>query len=92
MTTTGTSGKPLQIKEICETTPMDTMKKLFDPVKVSPYEHVITSRQFDEDYLRHIFELTDYMCENEFKVGDILKNRIVALIFYEASTRDEAFV
>lgn len=55
--------------------------------KISPYKHIITSQQFDKQYLTDLFKLTKYMKENEFNVSDELRNKIIAMLFYEPSTR-----
>ena len=54
---------------------------------LSPYHHVIRSQQFTLDYIEELFDLTDFMKKNEFNVSSQLKNRIVAMLFYEPSTR-----
>ena len=54
---------------------------------LSPYKHVIRSQQFTFDYIEELFDLTDFMKKHEFNVSSHLKNRIVAMLFYEPSTR-----
>jgi aspartate carbamoyltransferase catalytic subunit len=54
---------------------------------ISPYKHVINSQQFDEKYIKKVFDLTDYMKKHENEVGDELAHKIVALLFYQPSTR-----
>ena len=56
-------------------------------LSLSPYKHVIRSQQFTFDYIEELFDLTDFMKKNEFDVSSHLKNRIVAMLFYEPSTR-----
>ncbi len=54
---------------------------------ISPYTHVVESQQFDKEFLTKLFETAKYMKENEFNVSDLLKGRVVAMLFYEPSTR-----
>jgi aspartate carbamoyltransferase catalytic subunit len=54
---------------------------------ISPYKHVIESQQFSKKFLTELFETTKYMKDNEYKVSGLLKGKIVALLFYEPSTR-----
>jgi aspartate carbamoyltransferase catalytic subunit len=49
--------------------------------------NIISSKDFDVHFLNYIFKETNYLRNNQEKVRDILKNKIVALIFYEPSTR-----
>ena len=56
-------------------------------LSLSPYKHVIRSQQFTFDYIEELFDLADFMKKNEFDVSSHLKNRIVAMLFYEPSTR-----
>ena len=56
-------------------------------LSLSPYKHVIRSQQFTFDYIEELFDLTDFMKKNEFDVSSHLQNRIVAMLFYEPSTR-----
>lgn len=58
-----------------------------DTKKTSPYAHVLESQQFDEDFLKKVFELAKYMKTNEYAVEEMLKGKIVALLFYQPSTR-----
>jgi aspartate carbamoyltransferase catalytic subunit len=55
--------------------------------KISPYEHILESQQFDEEFIRELFSLTRYMKENINNVNNELKGRIVTLLFYQPSTR-----
>ena len=50
--------------------------------------HILSSHQFDRDFLNHIFERARIM-ENVVKVrgSEIAKHRIMATLFYEPSTR-----
>ena len=64
--------------------------KFFDNKEVvsfSPYKHILSSQQFTHDFLDELLETAEYMKLNEFKVDKVLKDRIVSLVFYEASTR-----
>ncbi len=54
---------------------------------ISPYRHIIESQQFNEEFLAELFETTRYMKKNKFKVENLLKGRIGAMLFYEPSTR-----
>lgn len=54
---------------------------------INPYKHIVESQQFDKEFLNELFETTKYMKENEFNVGDTLKGKVVAMLFYEPSTR-----
>jgi aspartate carbamoyltransferase catalytic subunit len=54
---------------------------------ISPYKHIIESQQFSKKFLKELFEITKYMKDNEYKVSNLLKGKIVALLFYEPSTR-----
>ena len=55
------------------------------PLRPSPYEHIIESQQFDEDYLRRLFALATRMKHGS--VERSLTGRIIATLFYEPSTR-----
>lgn len=55
--------------------------------RISPYKHIIESQQFDVDFLKKIFKETDYMKKNEHQVLKLLKGKIIAMLFYEPSTR-----
>lgn len=54
---------------------------------LSPYEHIIRSQQFDFDYLKKLFDLTKKIKKNPIKFNKKLAGKIVALLFYEPSTR-----
>ncbi|MFT4303158.1 MAG: aspartate carbamoyltransferase [Candidatus Woesearchaeota archaeon] len=54
---------------------------------IDPRAHIIESQQFDEDFLREMFDVTKYMRNNETQLKDIMKDRHVTLLFYETSTR-----
>jgi aspartate carbamoyltransferase catalytic subunit len=53
----------------------------------SIYKHVISSKQFDKDFLFKVFHLVDEMKKSPEKYTDELKNKIVTTLFYEPSTR-----
>ena len=53
----------------------------------SPYKHICVSQQFDKDFITELFTLTDYMRDNKEIISKILDNKVVALLFYEPSTR-----
>ena len=57
--------------------------------KFNPYEHIVEAQQFDEDFLLKLFEEADIMKELDKKdeLPASLKNRVVAMLFYEPSTR-----
>lgn len=50
-------------------------------------KHIIKSQQFSKEFLLELFKVTSFMKENEYKVSDELKGKIVACLFYEPSTR-----
>jgi aspartate carbamoyltransferase catalytic subunit len=54
---------------------------------ISPYEHVLDSRQFDREYIDKIMMLTARMKQNNGKSPRELEGKIVAMLFYEPSTR-----
>lgn len=54
---------------------------------ISPYKHIINSQQFNEEFIQKVFKLTDYMKKHENEVGTELAHKIVALLFYQPSTR-----
>jgi aspartate carbamoyltransferase catalytic subunit len=53
----------------------------------NPNQYVISTKQFEVDYLLEVFQLVDDMKENPQKYYRELKNKIVATLFYEPSTR-----
>ncbi len=57
--------------------------------RFSPYEHIVEAQQFDEEFLLKLFKEADMMKEldEKDKLPDSLKNRVVAMLFYEPSTR-----
>ena len=55
--------------------------------KISPYKHIIESQQFDQSFLTDLFALTSKIKDNPYQFQDSLKGKIVALLFYEPSTR-----
>ena len=48
-------------------------------------KHVLEAQQFDRELLEEVFKIADEMRQIDF--SDILKNRIMASLFYEPSTR-----
>lgn len=55
--------------------------------EISPYEHILESQQFDEAYIKKVFELANYMKEHKHEVSNELKGKVVVLLFYQPSTR-----
>ncbi len=55
--------------------------------KVNPTNHIISTEQFDVSYLLRLFTLVDQIRKNRKKYQNELKNKIVATLFYEPSTR-----
>ena len=53
----------------------------------NPNKYVVSTKQFDVDYLLELFELTDDMRKNPKKYRRELEDKIVATLFYEPSTR-----
>jgi aspartate carbamoyltransferase catalytic subunit len=53
----------------------------------SPNKYVISTKQFDADYLLEIFQLVDDMKKNPKNYRRELEDKIVATLFYEPSTR-----
>jgi aspartate carbamoyltransferase catalytic subunit len=53
----------------------------------SPNKYVISTKQFDVDYLLEVFQLVDDMKKNPKKYRRELEDKIVATLFYEPSTR-----
>ena len=54
---------------------------------ISPKEHVCVSQQFDEQYLKELFDLADDMKKYKKDMYSKLKGKIIGLLFYEPSTR-----
>ncbi len=54
---------------------------------LSPHRHIIDSRQFNPRYIYEIISLTDQMKEGSAEYASLLKGKIVAMLFYEPSTR-----
>lgn len=55
--------------------------------QLSPYKHIVRSQQFSHEFLQEVFQLATEMKANETKFRDALKGKIVAMLFYEPSTR-----
>ncbi|NQZ85385.1 MAG: aspartate carbamoyltransferase [Nanoarchaeales archaeon] len=55
--------------------------------KENPKKNIILSQQFSIEFLNELFKLTDFMKQNETKVSEELRGKIVSLLFYESSTR-----
>lgn len=55
--------------------------------KIDPYKHIVNSQQFDEDFIKKVFKLADYMKGHENEVEGELNHKIVSLLFYQPSTR-----
>ena len=56
-----------------------------DYKKISPFKNIIHTKQFNKDYLFKLFKLTKKLKTK--KIKKTLKGKIVALLFYEPSTR-----
>lgn len=55
---------------------------------ISPYEHVIDTRQFSPEYLDRLFATADEMLDNNLRGYDhVLRGMVIGVVFYEASTR-----
>lgn len=50
-------------------------------------KHVLSSDQYTKESLEELFELTDKIKKNPKKFSDKLDDKIIAIIFYEPSTR-----
>ena len=57
--------------------------------EVKKLKHIISVEQFTKEQLKYIFDLTDQMrmIKKNHGVCDVLKDKVLGLIFYEASTR-----
>lgn len=55
--------------------------------RISPYKHIIESQQFDQEFLIELFKTANQIKNNEQNVSELLKGKIVAMLFYEPSTR-----
>ena len=56
----------------------------------SPYQHILECQQFSADFIDELFSLADKyrnFVKNNLEIPQILRGKIVALIFYEPSTR-----
>jgi aspartate carbamoyltransferase catalytic subunit len=54
--------------------------------EISPFKHILESQQFNQKYLLDIFSTAKMMKEKNY-ISDELKGKIVAMLFYEPSTR-----
>jgi len=54
---------------------------------ISPKKHICVSQQFTPEYLLELFALAAEMEKNQNLYSEILKNKIICLLFYEPSTR-----
>ena len=54
---------------------------------ISPKKHICVSQQFTPEYLFELFALAEEMEENSHLYSEVLKNKIICLLFYEPSTR-----
>ena len=60
----------------------------FDFKKISPKEHILMSQQFSIEYIEEVFKLTDSIKKSNAKgFSDVLKGKVIAMLFYEPSTR-----
>jgi aspartate carbamoyltransferase catalytic subunit len=55
--------------------------------KDASMKNIVLTQQFSKEYIFEVIRLANYMKQNEFNVSHILKNKIVAMLFYESSTR-----
>ena len=55
--------------------------------QLSPYQHILRSQQFSHEFLERLFQLTTEIKAEEGKYNEELKGKIVAMLFYEPSTR-----
>jgi len=55
--------------------------------KINPKKHILSSEQFSKEYLFEVFRLVNDIKKNKEKYNNVLKNKIVAMLFYEPSTR-----
>ena len=57
--------------------------------EISPKKHIIMSQQFSKDYIAEVIELTKEIKKNpdNKKFRNVLNRKVVASVFYEASTR-----
>ena len=56
-------------------------------MEINPYQHIIRSQQFDLIFLEELFTKTKEIKLNPEKFSKICKDKICAMLFYEASTR-----
>ncbi len=54
---------------------------------LSPYQHIIAAQQFTTNFIFDLFDLADQMQKHPESFINELKNKIVAVTFYEPSTR-----
>ena len=52
-----------------------------------PRKHIILSQQFDNEFLFEVFRLAEDIRSNPLDYSDVLRNKVIALLFYEPSTR-----
>ena len=50
-------------------------------------KHLISCDQFKKDDLLSLFNLTDKIKKNPAQYTEVLKNKVIATLFYEPSTR-----
>lgn len=53
----------------------------------SPHKHCLLSQQFTPEFLEEVFALADAIRANPAAYAETLKGKVVATLFYEASTR-----
>jgi len=63
------------------------MTDLINLKKVNPKKNIVLSQQFTKEYLDIIFKLSTQMKKDYSKFISTLKGKVVAMLFYEASTR-----
>lgn len=55
--------------------------------ELSPKKHVVLSQQFSKEFLYDLFKLVDEIKKNPQNFSNELRGKIVAMLFYEPSTR-----
>jgi aspartate carbamoyltransferase catalytic subunit len=54
---------------------------------ITNLQHIITSEQFTKEYLEELFIIADKIKENKGKYSKSLEGKVMAILFYEPSTR-----
>jgi aspartate carbamoyltransferase catalytic subunit len=58
-----------------------------DSTDISPYSHILESQQFDIPFIEEVLRNTKLMKERRERVSHELSDKVVAMLFYEPSTR-----